>query len=144
MTAPASPKPKSSSLPKSVLVTVVIISLMTYAVVRGSQRADPTAIPEIPVLRSSFDYNQTLDQVEKLTSVGLERSANDEPLTDADKLAMRQAEPLIKGLIAYDYRRFTHFLLLAKLYYANEKYLEALWACNELFQRAPPQGTEDI
>ncbi len=144
MATPEQPAQKNAPIIRSLLLTMVVASLAVYGGLRSCQQDDPNAISEIPTIRSSAEYNQILDRVERLTAAGLERSSREESLSKADRLAMQQAEPLIKGLIAYDYQRFTHYLMLAKLYFANEKYLEALWACNQLFERAPAHGTPEV
>jgi tetratricopeptide (TPR) repeat protein len=135
---------KKSSLPKSLLVTVAATLLIGFGITRGCQKPDPNEIPAIPTIRTNDEYNRYLDQAEKLSTVPLEKSANGVELTPQDTLSLRKSEPLIKGLIAYDYKRFTHYLLLAKVYFALELYPDALWACNQLFERAPPQGTQEV
>ncbi|MEQ1822785.1 MAG: hypothetical protein ABL949_09755 [Fimbriimonadaceae bacterium] len=135
---------KKSGLPKSLLVTVAVTLLIGFGITRGCQKTDPNEIPAIPAIRSNDEYNRYLDQTEKLSSIPLEKNANEIELSPQDNLSLRKSEPLIKGLIAYDYQRFTHYLLLAKVYYALGQYPDALWACNQLFERAPAQGTDEV
>lgn len=72
----------------------------------------------VPVIGNSDEYNQVLKDAEGLSKDPLERFANDEDLSEADKSNLIKAANMFEAIRAYEPEKFAPYLGLCMIYRA--------------------------
>ena len=95
------------------------------------------------MLRTYQDYKAAQKEVAELTEQTLIKYVEDKPLTEQDFKNLEKAEPIARGMIAYDSRVYTSHLILAQILIAQGKRDEALERFRQCLLLAPPPEKRD-
>jgi len=98
----------------------------------------------MPVIGNSDEYNQTLRDAEGLSKDSLERFANDEDLSDADKSNLIKAANLFEGIRAYEPNKFAPYLALCMIYRALGNTEKAEQYVRQCILSLPPSQAPEI
>ena len=82
--------------------------------------------PDTELIQNAPMQEKTLVEVQRLTQGPLEALAADEPLTEADLQSLRDAEPKVRGLIAYEPTMLGPQIILGKVLMGLERSVEAI------------------
>lgn len=82
--------------------------------------------PETELIQNAPMQEKTLAEVQLLTQGPLEALAADEPLTEADLQSLRDAEPKVRGLIAFQPTMLGPQIILGKVLMGLERTEEAI------------------
>lgn len=127
--------------PKSLVATaclaIVIAFVLSLLISRG-QGGDRGRVMDPPVIRTSAESNDYLAKAEKLSLKLIEKQAQGETLTEAEKDDLREAANIFKGIIAFEPRRFAPYYGEGRIRYALGDYQAAVDLMFQCIQLAPP------
>jgi tetratricopeptide (TPR) repeat protein len=99
-----------------------LVALFTVLTTASCSR--PSSEPLL--IQSSSEYQDVLNEVERLTKGPLEKYDLEEKLEDAEKKDLRTAIQKVEGLVAFRPNNFANYFLLGKIYQALDEHEAAL------------------